>query len=113
MAPRHTGCAGAHLKSCRDEPGDCEAIRTSKILERAQLRCLYTTVHSAGSKQEELEATMLLKAVSYLSFLRWDECHDWGAAIDGYSCAEGTGEQREGEGLPSTSGDGQRVKSCL
>lgn len=84
VAPRHTGCAGAHLKSCRDEPGDCEAIRTSEILERAQLRCLYTTVHSAGSKQEEMEATVLLKTVTYLSFLRWDECHDWGAAIDGY-----------------------------
>ncbi|KAJ7428370.1 mitochondrial fission process protein 1 [Pitangus sulphuratus] len=49
----------------------------------AQLRCLYT---SACSKQEELEATVLLESYDLVAIAEtwWDKSHDWSVAIDGY-----------------------------
>lgn len=67
------------MKSYKNEPGATEAIKVSnretqgKYLkgikklsfkkstrQDAQLKCLYTSVHSLGNKEKELEATMLL-----------------------------------------------------
>ncbi|OPJ82325.1 hypothetical protein AV530_014103 [Patagioenas fasciata monilis] len=73
---RNVGLTGAHLKSYGDELGSPEVIDTNretpvkyfkeikgcsseKVMQpTAQLKCLYTNVHSMGKKQEELEATM-------------------------------------------------------
>ncbi|KAM6317647.1 LOW QUALITY PROTEIN: forkhead box protein J1-like [Podargus strigoides] len=52
----------------------------------AQLKCLYTSPRSTGSKQEELEATVLLESYNIVAIpgTSWDESHDWSVAIDGY-----------------------------
>jgi len=81
----------------------------------AQLKYLYTNAHSMGNKQEELEATVLLESYDLVSITEtwWDQCHDWSVAIDGYRLSRRDRQGREGRGLPSTSRNGQSVKSCL
>ncbi|PKU34849.1 mitochondrial fission process protein 1 [Limosa lapponica baueri] len=50
----------------------------------AQLKCLYTNAGSMGNKQEELEATLLLKSYDLVAITEtwWDESHDWRVAIN-------------------------------
>ena len=93
---RLTGYTGAHLMSYRDEPEAPEVTGASggtpvKHLKgikgcsskrvtwlTAQLKPLYTNAHSMGNKQEELEATVLLKSYNLLAITEtwWGKSHD-------------------------------------
>lgn len=53
----------------------------------ARLKCMFTNAQSMGSKQEELEAIVQQENYDILTVMetRWDNSHDWSAAMDGYS----------------------------
>lgn len=50
------------------------------------LKCLYTNVHSMGSKQEEPEICVGLQGhgLTEITEVWWDSSHDWNAVVDGY-----------------------------
>ncbi|KAK4817941.1 hypothetical protein QYF61_002785 [Mycteria americana] len=52
----------------------------------AQLKPLYSSAHSMGNKQEELEATMLLESYKLVAVTEtwWDKSPDCSSAINGY-----------------------------
>lgn len=51
-----------------------------------QLICLYTSTCSVGSKEEELEAIMVMESHDTLpiTVTWWDKSHDWSVAVDCY-----------------------------
>jgi len=51
-----------------------------------QMKCLCTNARSMGSKQEELEAIVLLESYDLIAITEtWcDESHNWNVALDGY-----------------------------
>ncbi|XP_040404947.1 uncharacterized protein LOC121065888 isoform X2 [Cygnus olor] len=63
-----------------------EGIRASPAQKVAQLRCIYINACSMGSKQEELEAIVLVGNYDVVAITEtwWDDSHDWSVAIDGY-----------------------------
>jgi len=65
------------------------------------MKCLYTNAHSMGSKQEELEATVLLESYDLVAITetRWDESHDWIVAINGYRLFRMDRRGRRGRGV--------------
>ncbi|KAK4813839.1 hypothetical protein QYF61_001937 [Mycteria americana] len=95
---------GAQLKSNRVELGDTEAIGAKREMPvkhlrahkgcspvketqtTAQLKCLYINARSMGNKQEELEAIVHQENYDMVAITetRWDDSHNWSAAMDGY-----------------------------
>jgi len=67
-----------------------------------------------GKTKEELEATVLLECYGLVALTEtwWDKSHDWSVAVSGYMLCRGTGEEGVAEVLPSTSRNGESVKSC-
>jgi len=104
VALRRAGYTAAQSKSYGDKPGAPEIIKanretpvkhlkgikecSSKKVTRltVQMKCLYTNARSMGNKQEEMEATVLLKSYDLVAITEtwWDKSHDWSVAIDGY-----------------------------
>lgn len=52
----------------------------------AQLRYLYTSAHSLGNQQEEVEASVVLENYDLVAITEtwWDKSHDWSATMDDY-----------------------------
>ena len=51
-----------------------------------QLKCIYTSAHSMGNKQEELEAIVREANYDLVAIMEtwWDCYHSWSVAVDGY-----------------------------
>lgn len=63
---------------------------------------VYTTAHSTGNKQEELEAQFLVLQENYdigaFTETWWDDSHDWAAALDDYKLFRRDRQGRRGNG---------------
>ncbi|PKU43819.1 nipped-b-like protein [Limosa lapponica baueri] len=67
----------------------------------AQLKCIYTNVHSMRNKQEELEATVQLENYDVIIIIEtwWDDSHNWNAVMDGYKLFRRDRQGRRGGGV--------------
>ncbi|GAB0209318.1 hypothetical protein GRJ2_003397500 [Grus japonensis] len=67
----------------------------------AQLKCIYTNARSMGNKQEKLEAAVQLENYDIVAITetRWDESHNWSAAMDGYKLFRRDRQGRRGGGV--------------
>lgn len=66
----------------------------------AQLKCVDTTAHSTGNKQEELEAMVLQESYDIIAITEtwWADSHDWNAAMDDYELFRRDRQGRRGGG---------------
>lgn len=81
----------------RDRPRRSRLVTRAKPL--AQL-CIYTNVHSMGSKHKELEAIVQQESYAFaIMETRWDDSHDWSAAVDTYKPFRKHGQSRRGGGV--------------
>ncbi|KAF4788920.1 hypothetical protein TURU_157360 [Turdus rufiventris] len=62
---------------------------------------MYTTAHSTGNKQEELEAVVQQQScdVVAIAVMWWDDSHSWSTALDGYKLFRRDRKGRRGEGV--------------
>ncbi|PKU31497.1 mitochondrial fission process protein 1 [Limosa lapponica baueri] len=67
----------------------------------AQLKCIYSNVHSIGNKQDELEAIVQQENYDIVAITEtwWDDSHNWSAAMDGYKLFRGNGQGKRGGGV--------------
>ncbi|KAK4822638.1 hypothetical protein QYF61_018590 [Mycteria americana] len=66
----------------------------------AQLRCIYYNTRSMGNKQEELEAIVQQENYDIVAITetRWDDSHNWSAAMDGCKLFRRERQGRRGGG---------------
>ncbi|GAB0207576.1 hypothetical protein GRJ2_003223300 [Grus japonensis] len=71
------------------------------VKSKAHLKCIYTDAHSMGNKQEELEAIVQQDSYDLVTIteMRWDDSHDWSAAMDGYKLFRRDRHGRRGGGV--------------
>ncbi|GAB0209357.1 maestro heat-like repeat-containing protein family member 7 [Grus japonensis] len=71
-------------KNTQFNPKTRREIRVTESV--AQLKCIYTNAHSIGNKQEELEAIVQQENYDIVAITetRWDDLHNWAAAMDDY-----------------------------
>lgn len=50
-----------------------------------QQQFIYTNACSTGRNQEELEAVVQQDDIVVIMETRWDDLHNWSAAVDGYT----------------------------
>ncbi|PKU39396.1 mitochondrial fission process protein 1 [Limosa lapponica baueri] len=74
-------------------------IRASPPRKVAQLKCIYTNARSVGNKQEELEAIVQQENYDIVAIkeARWDDLHNWSAAMGSYKLFRREG--RRGGGI--------------
>ncbi|KAK4819370.1 hypothetical protein QYF61_001649 [Mycteria americana] len=67
----------------------------------AQLKCIYTNACSMDSKQEELGAVVQQENndIVTITETRWDDLHNWSAAMDGYKLFRRDRQGRRGGGV--------------
>ena len=66
-----------------------------------QLKCIYTSAHSMGNKQEELEAIVREANYDLVAIMEtwWDCYHSWSVAVDGYKIFRRDMQGRRGGGV--------------
>ena len=102
---------GAHgnsvtLEGGKGKPQTClGGIREGSSEEATRpvvkLKCLYTSVHSMGNKQEELEAVVQLGKCYLIAITEtwWDESHDWNALTEDYRLFRRDRQGKRGSGV--------------
>ncbi|PKU35038.1 adaptin ear-binding coat-associated protein 1 [Limosa lapponica baueri] len=81
----------------------------------AQLKCFYTNAGSMGNKQEELEAIVWQESYDAVAIteMRWDDLHDWSAAMDGYKLFRRDRQGRRGGGVALYVREGYKCQELI
>jgi len=82
----------------RDEPR--HGMPGSRVRLIAQLKCIYTSAHSMGNRQEELEAVQQDRYDLVTITETWcNDSHEWSAVMDGYKLFRRDRRGKTGDGV--------------
>ena len=84
LESRYEVGGGDKTRLTRDELG--RTMPELRVWPMAHLKCIYTSAHSMGNKQEELKPLYSRQTVTYLEFTEtwWDHSHNCSTSMDGY-----------------------------
>lgn len=90
---------GGKNKLATDEPRG--SMLRLGVRPMAQLKCIYSNVHSMGCKQEEPEAIVQQENYDLVDTTEtwWDHSHDWSAALGGYRLFRRDRQRRRAGGM--------------